>query len=53
MIRRHLLALAAAAAAWPPAARAADAPREINFGFISTESSTNLKTAWQPLLEDL
>jgi phosphonate transport system substrate-binding protein len=27
--------------------------RELNFGFISTESSSNLKTAWQPLLEDM
>jgi phosphonate transport system substrate-binding protein len=28
-------------------------PKEINFGFISTEASSNLKSAWQPLLEDL
>lgn len=27
--------------------------KELNFGFISTESSSNLKTAWQPLLEDM
>lgn len=27
--------------------------KELNFGFISTESSANLKTAWQPLLEDM
>ena len=27
--------------------------RELNFGFISTESSSNLKSAWQPLLEDM
>jgi len=53
MIRRHALALvAAAAAAWLPAAHA-DSAREINFGFISTEASNNLKTAWQPLLDDL
>ncbi|THF59320.1 phosphonate ABC transporter substrate-binding protein [Pseudothauera rhizosphaerae] len=26
---------------------------EINFGIISTESSNNLKTAWQPLLDDM
>lgn len=25
----------------------------INFGFISTESSNNLKSAWQPLLDDM
>ncbi len=28
-------------------------PKELNFGFISTESSANLKTAWQPLLDDM
>ncbi len=27
--------------------------KEINFGIISTESSQNLKTDWQPLLEDM
>ncbi|HEX6704882.1 MAG TPA: phosphonate ABC transporter substrate-binding protein [Albitalea sp.] len=27
--------------------------REVNFGIISTESSNNLKTAWQPLLDDM
>jgi phosphonate transport system substrate-binding protein len=27
--------------------------KELNFGFISTESSSNLKSAWQPLLEDM
>jgi phosphonate transport system substrate-binding protein len=53
MIRRHALALVAAtAAAWVPVARAADA-REISFGFISTEASSNLKSAWQPVLEDM
>ncbi len=53
MIRRHALALVAAtAAAWMPAARAADA-REISFGFISTEASSNLRSAWQPVLEDM
>lgn len=53
MIRRHALALvAASAAAWLPAAQAADA-RELNFGFISTEASSNLKSAWQPVLDDL
>jgi len=28
-------------------------PRELNFGMIATESSANLKTAWQPLLDDM
>jgi phosphonate transport system substrate-binding protein len=27
--------------------------KEINFGIISTESSQNLKSQWQPLLEDM
>lgn len=27
--------------------------KEIGFGIISTESSANLKTSWQPLLDDL
>jgi phosphonate transport system substrate-binding protein len=27
--------------------------KELNFGFISTESSANLKTAWQPVLDDM
>ena len=27
--------------------------REVSFGIISTESSANLKNAWQPLLEDM
>lgn len=28
-------------------------PSELNFGIISTESSANLRAAWQPVLEDL
>lgn len=51
MLRRTFLALTATAAlstgAW-----AQDA-KPLNFGFISTESSTNLKAAWQPLMDDL
>lgn len=27
--------------------------QEINFGFISTEASQNLKADWQPLLDDM
>jgi len=27
--------------------------QEINFGIISTESSANLKTAWQPMIDDM
>lgn len=51
MLRRAFLALAATAAlsstAW------AQDVKPLVFGFISTESSTNLRTAWQPLIDDL
>ena len=54
MIRRHVLAvLAATSALWFTDAQAQSAGREVNFGFISTESSSNLKSAWQPLLDDM
>ncbi|HJV62842.1 MAG TPA: phosphonate ABC transporter substrate-binding protein [Albitalea sp.] len=50
--RRHVLAiLATTAALWFPAAHAQT--KEISFGIIATEASNNLKTAWQPLLEDM
>jgi phosphonate transport system substrate-binding protein len=53
MNRRHTLGLlAVTAAAWLGTSAQAQ-PREINFGIISTESSANLKSAWQPLLEDM
>lgn len=42
--------LAVTSAAWFPA-RAETT--EINFGLIATESSSNLKAAWQPLLEEM
>ena len=54
MHRRSLLAglgLLASATLFPAAAPAQT--REINFGFISTETSSNLKAAWQPLLDDM
>jgi len=52
MKRRSTLAiLATTAAFWLPLAHAQT--KEINFGFISTEASSNLKSAWQPLLDDL
>jgi phosphonate transport system substrate-binding protein len=35
------------------AAAATAQPKEIAFGFISTESSSGLKAAWQPVLEDM
>ncbi|WP_085316675.1 phosphonate ABC transporter substrate-binding protein [Derxia lacustris] len=55
MNRRQAIArLALAAAATLPLANAAQAQsNEIAFGFISTESSSNLKSAWQPVLDDL
>jgi phosphonate transport system substrate-binding protein len=50
--RRTVLAiLATTAALWLPSAQAQT--KEISFGFISTEASTNLKAAWQPMLDDL
>lgn len=52
MKRRHLASMMALAAALAAGGARAQTT-EINFGFISTESSSNLKTAWQPLLEDL
>lgn len=55
MQRRATLALLATTASlWlATAGTAAAQTRELNFGFISTESSSNLKTAWQPVLDDL
>ena len=54
MIRRQALALVAAtSASWFSVAQAQAPAKEINFGFISTESSSNLKSAWQPVLDDL
>ncbi|MBI5256601.1 MAG: phosphonate ABC transporter substrate-binding protein [Burkholderiales bacterium] len=43
--------LATTALCWFGGAQAQ--PREISFGIIATESSANLKSAWQPLLEDM
>ena len=51
MLRRTFFALIASAIAAAPAL-AQDA-RPLSIGFISTESSSNLKTAWQPLIDDL
>jgi phosphonate transport system substrate-binding protein len=52
MNRRFTLTLLATTAAlWLGSAHAQN--KELSFGFIATESSANLKTAWQPLLEDL
>ncbi len=49
---KHWIATAAMAAI--AAAGAAHAQvKELSFGFISTESSSNLKTAWQPVIDDM
>ena len=54
MNRRHLVSLIAVTAAlWFPAKQAIAQAKELSFGFISTESSGNLKQAWQPLLDDM
>ncbi|MDP1902483.1 MAG: phosphonate ABC transporter substrate-binding protein [Rubrivivax sp.] len=52
MDRRALLSIVATTATlWLGAAQAQS--REIGFGIISTEASSNLKSAWQPLLDDM
>jgi phosphonate transport system substrate-binding protein len=52
MIRRSALALICTTAVWGWSAAQAQTT-ELNFGIISTEASSNLKTAWQPLLDDM
>ena len=49
--RTSLSVLAVTATLWFGAAQAQ--VKEIAFGIISTESSANLKSAWQPLLDDM
>ncbi|WP_447982412.1 phosphonate ABC transporter substrate-binding protein [Achromobacter kerstersii] len=51
MLRRTFVTLIAAAAL-STQANAQDA-KTLNFGIISTESSTNLKSVWQPVIDDL
>ena len=51
MLRRTFVTLIAAAAL-STQAYAEDA-KTLNFGIISTESSTNLKSVWQPVIDDL
>jgi phosphonate transport system substrate-binding protein len=50
MMKHMLLAVALAASV---GAADAQAPREVNFGIISTESTQNLKQDWGVLLEDM
>jgi phosphonate transport system substrate-binding protein len=50
--RTTLLVIATTASLWFGSVQS-QTPRELQMGFIATESSANLKTAWQPVLEDL
>ncbi|MDO9400525.1 MAG: phosphonate ABC transporter substrate-binding protein [Polaromonas sp.] len=52
MFKKFISSFAVAAAVAAAPALAQDV-KEINFGIISTESSQNLKTDWQPLLDDM
>ena len=51
MLRRTFVTLIAAAALSTQAH--AEEAKPLNFGIISTESSTNLKSVWQPVIDDL
>jgi phosphonate transport system substrate-binding protein len=53
MNRRFVLALSLASGFATLALPVPAQDREINFGIISTESSSGLKSAWQPMLDDL
>lgn len=50
MLKQLTVGLAAAAAFTLAGAQEL---KEISFGFISTESSTNLRSDWQPILDDM
>ena len=50
---KHWISIIGLAAGLAFNGTAAAQSKELNFGFISTESSANLKTAWQPLLDDM
>ncbi len=54
MQRRHVLSKFAAAVLAVSATTMLHAQsRELSFGIISTESTANLKSSWQPLLDDM
>ena len=53
MTKRPILAALAAAALWAVGAQAADMPKELNFGIISTDSTIYLKEKWTPFLDDM
>ncbi len=50
---KNLLSVACLAAGIALSGSAAAQTKELNFGFISTESSSGLKAAWQPMLDDM
>lgn len=50
---RHVLAASALLAGSLLGSVQAETLRELNFGIISTESSHNLRTVWEPFLEDM
>ena len=50
---KHLFASTLVAAGVALAGAAPAVAQTVNFGIISTESSANLKTAWQPVLDDM
>ncbi len=52
MFKKPLFALATVALMATTAVSAQEL-KEFNFGIISTESSTNLKSDWQPILDDM
>jgi phosphonate transport system substrate-binding protein len=51
MLRRTFCALVIAASF--ASAHAADEDKTLNFGIISTESSANLRSGWQPVIDDM
>ncbi|MGE4220276.1 MAG: phosphonate ABC transporter substrate-binding protein [Alphaproteobacteria bacterium] len=53
MRMRATIAAAAVALATTAGSAFAEMPKELNFGIISTESSQNLKTIWEPFLQDM
>jgi len=53
MLRKLVIAASAVAALAAGTMARAQTPAEINFGIISTESSSNLKTVWEPFLADM
>ncbi|MEY3123951.1 MAG: hypothetical protein RLZZ573_471 [Pseudomonadota bacterium] len=50
MIKKLLIGIVSAALI---TSACAQEMKELNFGIISTESSQNLKSYWQPVLDDM